>query len=444
MGPERQYVLGPRERKGSVAGWRVGQVVTTGVGCAAAMLSVVTLPSATGFVVAVACVVTALSAATIPWRGRTIEEWIPVIVFFCLHRGVGEIASFSIRAGDKLGIQEAVGVIVEKPGALSVVLIIESTGIALLSPDEKDYRIDGFIDALSAMAREGSAVDRASWTMWTQSNDAQELFRDFRIRGDHGSGVAQVAYRSLLEELTERGVTRRVALTLRLSAPRKRGSMTIQKLVDEAMATVQSLEESGHQSVRCATASELRSMFASFGELDITDLEDSVDVAVSGNRCFGYLDREGALIASWWITEWPRHGVNAEVLAPLMLGDPRRLVSVVAQPVAPSTALRKAQSAKTTSAADDELRRRGGFLSDRRREREADHLVAREAELVDGHGSLRISGFVTVIAENEASLAALVIETQLVASQAHLVLQRLQGDHGRGFMATLPLGVGLP
>jgi hypothetical protein len=109
-----------------------------------------------------------------------------------------------------------------------------------------------------------------------------------------------------------------------------------------------------------------------------------------------------------------------------------------------SIALRRAQNAKTTGAADDELRRRGGFLNDRRRERESDHLARRESELVDGFVSIRMIGFVSVRGSVQSERELLTNQTELAASQAGIVLQRLNGDHGRGYIATLPLGTGLP
>ena len=117
---------------------------------------------------------------------------------------------------------------------------------------------------------------------------------------------------------------------------------------------------------------------------------------------------------------------------------------MVVELVPPSVALRRAQSAKTSGVADQELRRRGGFLLDRRRERESGHLENREAELIDGHGSLRIVGYVAVTADDDASLQSKISETELAGAQAHLGLLRLNGDHLRGYLATLPLARGLP
>ena len=111
--------------------------------------------------------------------------------------------------------------------------------------------------------------------------------------------------------------------------------------------------------------------------------------------------------------------------------------------MAPSRALRRAQVARTSGAADEEVRRRGGFLADRRRLREAEHLAQREAELIDGHSSLRFSGFVATGAPSESLLRERAAAVEMAAAHAGLRLQPCQGDHGRGFLASLPLSMGL-
>jgi len=46
--------------------------------------------------------------------------------------------------------------------------------------------------------------------------------------------------------------------------------------------------------------------------------------------------------------------------------------------------------------------------------------------------------------DDAEELAGCTAEAELAAAQAHLALRRLQGDHGRGLLATLPLAGGLP
>jgi hypothetical protein len=118
-------------------------------------------------------------------------------------------------------------------------------------------------------------------------------------------------------------------------------------------------------------------------------------------------------------------------------------MAVVFEPIDAQVALRRVQVASTKGAADEELRRRGGFLMDRRRSAEADHRSVREDELVAGHQGLRFSGYLSVHAPDRTMLGDEIRATELAAAQAGLVLRRLQGDHHRGRLATFPLGRGL-
>jgi hypothetical protein len=93
--------------------------------------------------------------------------------------------------------------------------------------------------------------------------------------------------------------------------------------------------------------------------------------------------------------------------------------------------------------ADEQLRRRAGFLTSARRRREAEGVLQREGELADGHGEYRFSGYVTVTAGDPEELAAACAEVEQSAHQAHLDLRRLYGQQAEGFTWTLPLARGL-
>ena len=112
-------------------------------------------------------------------------------------------------------------------------------------------------------------------------------------------------------------------------------------------------------------------------------------------------------------------------------------------PVGPARAAREVEAARTADLADEELRRRAGFVTTARRRREAEGVVRREAELADGHAEYRFSGYVTVSAPDRAGLDAACAEVEQAASQAHLELRRLYGQQEEAFTWTLPLARGL-
>lgn len=148
---------------------------------------------------------------------------------------------------------------------------------------------------------------------------------------------------------------------------------------------------------------------------------------------------------TYWVAQWPRQDVPADFLAALLLeGSVRRTVSVVMAPVPPGEAARRVEQDRTAEAADTELRRRGGFLATARRQRQAEHLAGREAELADGHATFRLTAYVTVTADRAEDLPPACEQVEQAAAQAGLELRCCYGDQLRAFAAALPLGMGLP
>jgi hypothetical protein len=112
-------------------------------------------------------------------------------------------------------------------------------------------------------------------------------------------------------------------------------------------------------------------------------------------------------------------------------------------PASPSEGFREAEAARTAAVADDELRRRAGFLATARRRRESEGLARREAELSEGHASYRYSGYVTISADSAEELEDACGEVVQLAHRCRLDLRRLFGIQDEAFTWTLPLGRGL-
>ena len=152
---------------------------------------------------------------------------------------------------------------------------------------------------------------------------------------------------------------------------------------------------------------------------------------------------DGMVHATFWVAEWPRTEVRSDFLAPLLLGSARSTLSVVMEPLGPDAAVRKVEASRTADLADAELRRRGGFVSTARHQRESEVLARREAELAEGHASFRYAGYLTVSAPGEEELVAACDAVQHAAGQSRLALRRLYGDQASAYTCTLPLCRGL-
>jgi len=111
-------------------------------------------------------------------------------------------------------------------------------------------------------------------------------------------------------------------------------------------------------------------------------------------------------------------------------------------PVAPLRAVRRAEHDRTSSAADEELRRRHGFAVTARTRHEHEATRRRESELADGHSAFRFTGYLAVTADDEAALATACARLEQIAAQAQLELHRMYGAQEDGFSCILPTGRG--
>jgi hypothetical protein len=160
--------------------------------------------------------------------------------------------------------------------------------------------------------------------------------------------------------------------------------------------------------------------------------------------CWSAYRTDAAWHATFWVAEWPRVEVGPEFLAPLLLrAAGQRTVSLTMEPVSPRRAAREVEAARTAQVADEELRRRGGFVATARRRRENEALERQETELADGHALYRFSGYVTATAPSRDELEVVCSELERAAAQAQLDLRRLHGQQDVAFSWTLPLARGL-
>jgi hypothetical protein len=153
---------------------------------------------------------------------------------------------------------------------------------------------------------------------------------------------------------------------------------------------------------------------------------------------------DSAWHATYWIAEWPRIDVDPDFLAPVMLRtEAMRTVSLTMEPVSPLKAIRSVEAARTSAAADEELRQRAGFVTTSRRRKEQDSLADHERDLSDGHAFYRFAGFITVTAASQEDLEGACGEIEEAAGRSLLDIRRLSGEQERAFTYTLPLCRGL-
>jgi hypothetical protein len=340
-------------------------------------------------------------------------------------------------------------------GTFTSVLAVRGGAFAPLDLDDKQRRLAAWANVLASLARTGSPVARLQWVERTMPAGSGRLPPP---PTPSGGGSCAASYAELIDDAGP--VTQEHEVFIALSLGGRPAARSIRR-------------GGGGEAGACAlVARELRLLEGQLRTAEIT-----VDRVLGPDELQSCLRRayapevapwlpprtaafapwpmatevtwssyrtDAAWHATYWVAEWPRVEVGPDFLAPLLLQSAGcRTVSVVMAPVAPGDAARAVEAAKTADAADDELRRRAGFLATARRRRQAEGVLRREAELADGHAEYRYAGYVSVTAADPEELDRACAEVEQTAQHAHLDLRRLFGRQEDAFAWTLPVGRGL-
>jgi hypothetical protein len=495
MSERTRYRFGPLERRGLIAGWRGGQIAAVASGLVVGLAGLRANPNAIGLAIGLCSLASALAVACWPICGRTAEEWLPVVVRwgadglkdrgrrsaepvlgFCagtsrnlpcqwsgspaVNRKSSIRGAFSSLAVVGLGdgdAQEAtVGAIHDRQAqTLTGVLGIEGHSFALAGHDEKERPVGGWSSALAALAREGSPIHRVQWVA-TSLPDRGRAVRDYLTANGAATAatVAHDSYAALLDEVGTQVSRHAVLVAVQVKQTARRWSRpgsaassllreldNVARLLADADATPYGPLDPPTLALTLRALSEADPGAADLPACPPCRIGSPWPMASEVEWSRVRTDQNWHV--TYWISEWPRIDVGPDFLGPLLLGNDRRVVSLVLEPVSPGRAARAVEQARTADMADNELRRRGGFLSTARRNREAEVVVRRERELADGHGSYRFTGYVTVTAQTVEELEAACRATEHAAGQSLLELRRLYGDQERALLCTLPLGQGL-
>ena len=498
MSAETRYLFGPRDQRGVILGLRWGQVGILLAGGVCALALVMASRASLAALAAVGLVLAASAvAALVPVGGRSLDEWAPAVAHFLLT-GRRTWRSPQPRRGHHLLIRQTgeVRILTDQPafppllrgctilavpvarGELGVVrdarlrtwaavLRVSGSSFALLDGDEKARRMAAWGATQSAFARRGSPISAVQVVVRSLPEDPSGFCQHVAER--RALDLRHPILRSYLRLLDSDATTARVQdvhVALQVSVDRARRALRQAGGGDTGAGALLSRElHSLQDQLRRADlrvdgalpprllAQTLREAWnptaASGFQLAARHHPDREGVAPSGagplctRAAWRHYETDGALHTSYWISEWPRTEVPPGYLVPLLLETPALLrVSVTMEPVDPLRARRDLESARTEHLADQDLRERHGFRTSIEKERQAEGVERREAELSDGHAEYRFSGHVTVSAASLAELERACAAVEEHASASGLALRRMDGEHDLGFVATLPLGRG--
>jgi hypothetical protein len=479
----RRYTFPPLERRGIVLGMGLPQLSVLAGAALMAVMAIRAFPSLGGLLLA--AVVVASSAGAVLWRvaGRSPSAWVPIAVRWGWRvatrdridgaptRGAEPARAAEFRETPTLaGVRvmtapaspgtDALAVVKDtRMGNYVAMIAIRGRSFTLLDPTDKQRRLATWGAVLAGLGRDGSPIHRVQWIERAVPGDRDGLRRYLDQEATVASGACRDSYRNLVAEAGPVGQHHEVLLVLAVRARRsgpwsraagRREGSPVDVLRRELRLLQGQLRNADLVVERVLDHDQVVRALRS--AVDPPGLGTSPSTAaVAGSPWPLAVDErwamyrtDGAWHVTYWVEEWPRIDVGPDVLVPLLLGGQgRRTASVVMAPVAPAQAIREVEAARTADLADDELRRRAGFLSTARRRRQAEGVVRRESELAEGHGDYRFSGYLTVTAADRSELDDACAEVEQAARRAHLELRRLYGQQEEAFTWTLPLARGL-
>lgn len=272
-----RYLLGSRERRGLLAGWRPGQVASVATGLVLAVGLLRVMSGGAGLALALVVTLAGIAGACWPVAGRALDEWIPAVLRHALlgigrarrwrdpapaagrlgggaaprgglHRAgraaaakrpasraaaprpggrpgcFGPVELESFGGGGGAG---PIGVVRDRErGTWTAVVSVVGGGFALLGPEERRERVAAWSRLLAAIAREGTVVHRLQWIEKCIPDDGAALRAHFERAAtgaggtDDGAAAARSSYGRLLDLAAHGAVRHEHYLAVTVREPR--------------------------------------------------------------------------------------------------------------------------------------------------------------------------------------------------------------------------------
>jgi hypothetical protein len=385
---EAPYAFGRRERRGAVLGWRPGQALAGALG-AILLVAGVGTDRPVGVATGVAGVVAGVVVATVPVRGRGIDEWVPVLAGFVVRVRRGALCTGASIVEDEQGT----GHIRWPDDRATVMVALRHRGLRALSDEPA-----AFAESVASWLRGIGRASASTWTATLLCTTAPEgVPRDARW-ADPGCRV-----REFLAVTADRPVDLAEALSTA-------GVLGAEQL------DVEGLDELLGGRVAPAGGTVLDCEFVARWDV---------------------LEGPATTHASFVVEEWPSGAVDEQVLAPLCVARDHRTVTISVSVEEPHRARERAARLRTSAAADRALTTSGGFLASAEATRDDARDAERAAELAAGHGSIRVVATVTLDAVDALALEGAAARLVADSTSCGVRLRRCTGDHRRGMLASV-------
>jgi hypothetical protein len=489
------YSFGPLERRGLLGDVGAGRVVVLALGAVVAVTLLDRAPSASGALGAITACAFAAAATFAPVAGRTLEQWIPVVLAFSARRlrrahRFRSPAPESGRVARLLGTgnprwteaepapphqlhglriltaahrDRSLGALSERRGRrMTAVLACRVGAFTLLDPEAQERRLARW--GLMLAGAGGGAIRRLQWIERTAPAQGDELARWMHTERDPAvpRGAAMLeSYLELISTSTRVAQEHEVLLAVQVDAGgvRERGRDAVVRALVESTERIAQGLEAAEVTVLGALGPEqiaraLRTAYDPYARGELTALEaadpgregpeEGSAWPLAARDWWDHYESDGALHVTYWISGWPRVEVSPVFMDSLLgRSGAVRTVAVSFEPIAVERSTREVEAAVTRDRADRELRARFGQSETARQRQGAEATIRREAELAAGHGEVRLSGFVTVSGRDLDELRQGCAEVLEQGARARLELRRLYGQQADAFTFTLPLCRGL-
>jgi hypothetical protein len=365
----------------------------------------------------------------------------------------GRAAAITVREVDSVAYLQHVA-----EGTVTAVIEVTSPEFLLRDPVDRNARVAGWGRVLAAATRTG-AIRQMHLLERSIPDDGTALMDYTRehLTTDPQQLTLADAYTDLVWEL--RGGADRhesyLAITVELAAARagrdRKDPDVVARTWQQEFAVLRRLLPSaGLDVVRAldtnGIARLVRTGYDPSAVLRLPrdcELELTGAGPVGGRDAWDHLQADGAFHAVLWVAEWPRAHVAADVLWPIVFpSGVQRTLSLFYRPFT------RMQSEAAIRAKHSEIIQ-SGWLKDKlgrvetlADSKELDDVLARESELLAGHGEVGLVGMITVTAGTLPDLDDAVATVHAAATQASMDVRRLYGQQLQAFTAAaMPLGI---
>lgn len=441
------------------------------------------------FLIAVPVLALVALVATVRVGGRVVIEWLPLWSSHAVARlrrtdsfraepaglddvpdlpgelwGLGIVAHSTDDLDAVNPTAADVGVVHDVTNSRHVALAEVSAGDFLfLDDDVQQQRVSAWGTVLDHISQVMPELCRIQLVHAVGPESVEALSRHHERRGGHGPDDAAASYRDLLDTAGTTSQAHRlfVAIALDERAARRAirqagggtaGAVTV--LCDRAAQVEDALRRAGlvvHGWLPARRIAEvIRTAYDPLARLELDDRPDDVH---EGGGVAVEAAGPAAVDDGWWsarhdsgysttlqVIRPPTRPVTGDFLQHLLVGvAAERRLSLLFHPQSSARAERTVQAQQVSNASDQQLRRRWGFTSTARQERELADARRREEDVAAGRTVMRVIWLVTVVGTDLDELESGVGQVEAAARRCGLELRRMAGLQRQAAAWTLPL-----